>query len=169
MPVRLVLKTNFEALLKATHGLKSVGAVIEAGGGTNGTLGRIRTMKISTSIDQVEQLAQVYGLKAWQLLHPHLLDDEGKLTNLVPWPLQKVSQNDFEALSYSEKLLVEGVVVALLLQLKQKPDNLKPTLEIQSLGHIPAGIKPWPKPRKVGEYGEITAIADQDKNQRHRK
>lgn len=68
MPARTVLAKNLRALMDARPGLDTIKKVVKAGGGSNGTVGRMLQGDTASRIDAVEEVAAVFGLAAWQLL-----------------------------------------------------------------------------------------------------
>jgi transcriptional regulator with XRE-family HTH domain len=72
MRSRKTLAANVNALMATKPGLSSPRQVVKAGGATNGTLGRIRNGEVGASVDQLDQLARVFGVEPWQLLVPNL-------------------------------------------------------------------------------------------------
>lgn len=68
MKIRDVLAENFAALRAKNRALSRLPDIVKAGGGTNGTLGRIPLKTTGVSIDALEPLARVYGIEPWQLL-----------------------------------------------------------------------------------------------------
>lgn len=83
MNTRDVLAGNFNKLREACPKLYSLKDITKAGGGSNGTLGRISAKQSAATVDTVETLAQVYGLEAWQLLVPTLEATRGAGDTLV--------------------------------------------------------------------------------------
>jgi transcriptional regulator with XRE-family HTH domain len=69
---RQTLSENLKALMAAHLSLNTFAKIVAAGGPTNGTLDRIRRMESGASIDQLDNLAKVFGLEPWQLLVPDL-------------------------------------------------------------------------------------------------
>jgi hypothetical protein len=72
MRPRDVLARNLEKLMAATPALSTFPQITSAGGGSNGTLDRIRRKQIATGVDNLAPLAAAYGLQAWELLVPTL-------------------------------------------------------------------------------------------------
>lgn len=72
MRLRSVLAENLKSLMAATPALSKLPQITKAGGGSNGLLDTIRRAANGTSIDNLEPLARVYGVQAWQLLVPGL-------------------------------------------------------------------------------------------------
>lgn len=101
MRPRDVLAANFKKLLDGVPGLGRLPQVTKASGGTltNGTLDRIRRAEAQTGVDQVGELAKVYGLQAWQLLIPSLRVVNGKADGSTPIATELITLiHDLEAL-----------------------------------------------------------------------
>lgn len=116
MRPRDVLANNLRKLMAATPSLSKFPQITAAGGGTNGTLDRIRRKVSAAGVDTVGELAQVYGLTAWQLLSPDLEAAEGDdgrpvITGLPDWPFPMVSRSRYEALPIDAKGFVQGRLV----------------------------------------------------------
>lgn len=76
MKIRDVLADNFAALRAKHRALSRLPDIVKAGGGTNGTLGRIPLKRTGVSIDALEPLAHVYGVEPWQLIAENLGADK---------------------------------------------------------------------------------------------
>ena len=74
---------------KAGGGPDTIKKVSQASGISNGTVGRIVTGEVATTVDQLAALAQTFGLQAWQLLQPGATSHAHQ--QVAPsWPLSKV-------------------------------------------------------------------------------
>lgn len=98
MSIRDVLAENFESLRNAGKRLYSLPDITKAGGGSNGTLGRILKKDSGATIDTVEQLARTYRLETWQLLVPGL---DPKAPPVIQgkageWPFVHFSRHDYD-------------------------------------------------------------------------
>lgn len=69
---RLTLARNLRRLMDANPKLGTIEKIVAAGGGTNGTVGRMLQGETSARIDAVAQVARAFGLQPWQLLVPNL-------------------------------------------------------------------------------------------------
>lgn len=69
---RLTLAKNLRLLMDHHDKLTTIEKIVAAGGGSNGTVGRMLKGDTSARIDAVAQVARVFGLQAWQLLVPSL-------------------------------------------------------------------------------------------------
>ena len=67
-----VLAANLKALMASREDRQTLTKITAAGGGSNGTLDRIRRGVGSTSLAHLQQLAASFGLEPWQLLVPQL-------------------------------------------------------------------------------------------------
>ena len=79
--------------------LDTIEKLVKAGGGTNGTLGRILQGGTSCRIDAVAQVARVFGLQAWQMLvpaldpsHPPSLEIDSRRAELLAAELENIAQ-----------------------------------------------------------------------------
>ena len=72
MPSNKVLSENFLALMRAHPRLWTYRLITAAGGGSNGTLDRIKRQDGNTGINQLDMLAETFRVDAWQLLVPDL-------------------------------------------------------------------------------------------------
>lgn len=119
MTSRDTLAANFKKLRAATPGLSRLPDITKAGGGSNGTLGRIASMESGATIDTVEQLAAVYGLEAWQMLVPTLEAKQGPngktvISGLPNWPFTRVDQSRYEKLDAEQRAFVQGKLAQLI-------------------------------------------------------
>lgn len=119
MSSRDTLAANFKKLRAAAPGLSRLPDITKAGGGSNGTLGRIAKMGTGATIDKVEQLASVYGLEAWQMLVPTLEAKQGPngklvVSGLPDWPFTLVDREKYEALSPDQQAFVQGGLAQLI-------------------------------------------------------
>jgi hypothetical protein len=108
---RDVLAENLRKLMAATPSLNTFSQITKAGGGSNGTLDRIRRRTTSTSIDNLEPLARVFGIEPWQLLVPNLMVSTGPdgmpLLHTVEWPFPAVNPARFYALPEADRGYVQ--------------------------------------------------------------
>lgn len=117
MRPRDVLAENFINLMKATPAYSKFPAITRKGGGANGTLDRIRRAEAAIGIDNLEPLAQVFGLQAWQLLVPGLVletgtPDKPKVLGPPAWPFSRELLNAIQDLDSDKKLQLERVMRA---------------------------------------------------------
>jgi hypothetical protein len=82
MRPRDVLAENLKKLMAGTPELSTFPQITKAGGGSNGTLDRIRRKTTATGIDNLEPLARVYGLEPWQLLLETLAVQDGRVVGI---------------------------------------------------------------------------------------
>lgn len=85
--------------MHAVPRLNTIKKIVEAGGGTNGTVGRMLQGQTACGIDQVEQVARVFGLQAWQLLvpnfdpaHPPMLEMDSRRAELLSAELDSIAE-----------------------------------------------------------------------------
>lgn len=120
MRPRDVLAANLRKLMAAAPKLSRLPLIVEASNGrlSNGTLDRVRRASHATSIDTLEQIAEVFGVEPWQLLVPSLQATpakEGsreavKLTGLPDWPFPRVDRAKFLALAPEQRAFIEGMI-----------------------------------------------------------
>lgn len=67
-----LLSSNLKRLRSSTSRLNRLQDITAAGGGSNGTLGRIQKGDTGVSIDALAPLAKVFGVEPWQLLAENL-------------------------------------------------------------------------------------------------
>jgi hypothetical protein len=113
MRPRDVLAENLKKLMAASPKLATFPQITKAGGGANGTLDRIRRKSIATGVDNLEPLAEVYGLDAWQLLVPTLTasaEPSGlpRVSGMPEWPFPRIPLKRFLALSDEDRGYVQG-------------------------------------------------------------
>jgi transcriptional regulator with XRE-family HTH domain len=65
------LASNLRALMASRPDLDTLPKITARCGVSNGTLDRIRRAAVSTRVDQLERLAQAFGVEAWELLRPN--------------------------------------------------------------------------------------------------
>jgi hypothetical protein len=82
MRPRDVLAANLKKLMAGMPELSTFTQITKAGGGSNGTLDRIRRKTTGTSVDNLEPLADVYGLEPWQLLLESLTVEDGQVKGI---------------------------------------------------------------------------------------
>lgn len=119
MDPKTTLAQNLKKLMEVSPALDTFPKIIEAGGGTNGTLDRIRRAESAAGIDKLEPLARVFGLQAWQLLVPTLVARRGLRSKpvvggLPDWPFSKVDRARFDALPQDERSYIEGKLDGLI-------------------------------------------------------
>lgn len=112
MRPRDVLARNLKQLMAASPGLSTFPQITQAGGGSNGTLDRIRRKDANTGVDNLDPLAKVYALEAWHLLLPTLSAAKGAdgrlvITGTPTWPFTSIDSARFENLDQDQKLIVE--------------------------------------------------------------
>jgi hypothetical protein len=112
MTIRDVLAVNFARLRAACPKLNKLPDITKAGGGANGTLGRIATRETGLSIDGLEQLASAYGVEPWQLLVPTLEAHQGErgkliLGGLPDWPFPLIDRARYERLTPEQRGFVQ--------------------------------------------------------------
>lgn len=70
--LRTIVADNLKALMGAHPELDTLEKITAAGGGSNGTLDRMRRGASSCRIDALADVARVFGVDPWQLLVPRL-------------------------------------------------------------------------------------------------
>ncbi len=94
---------------KAGGGPDTIKKVSQASGISNGTVGRIVTGEVATTVDQLAALAQTFGLQAWQLLQP------GATSHARP--LSKVEPERYLALSLEDRGFAQAQFRAIIEEL----------------------------------------------------
>ncbi|HEY6020656.1 MAG TPA: helix-turn-helix transcriptional regulator [Candidatus Paceibacterota bacterium] len=69
--MREIVAQNIQALMNY-HGMTADAQLAQAAGIDQKTIWRMRRMDQSSNVDKLESIANVFGLKAWQLLIPHI-------------------------------------------------------------------------------------------------
>lgn len=87
MRPRDILAENLKKLMEGIPELSTFPQITRAGGGSNGTLDRIRRKAIATNIDNLAPLAKAFGLEPWQLLVETLAVQGGKVVGLPGYDL----------------------------------------------------------------------------------
>jgi len=75
------------------------------------TATRIKQQSTSVGIDVLDKLAVAFKVQPWHLLIPYLdVNNVPSESSLAPpqWPFEHVSQADYEALSMSERIIVQA-------------------------------------------------------------
>lgn len=117
MGIRAVLAANFNKLRKAAPALYSLKDITKAGGGPNGTLGRISAGTVGAGVDTVEKIAVVYGIEPWQMLYPALQASESqsrypRIGGLPNWPFADIDRARFDKLSPRQQVEIQAAVRA---------------------------------------------------------
>lgn len=117
MTTRAVLAANVRRLMGASPGLATLPQITAAGGGSNGTLDRIRRGVSGTNIDNLEPLATVFGIEPWHLLMPTLEatvsgHTHPKISGVPVWPFSSELLAAVQALSPEDHLRLENVLRA---------------------------------------------------------
>lgn len=114
MRPRDILAGNLKTLMGASRMATFADIIRESQGKiTNGTLDRIRRAESATSVDNLEILAEVFGIQAWQLLVPGLratlgADGMPEVYNLPDWPFDMVDRERYFALQEPQRAYVQG-------------------------------------------------------------
>lgn len=107
------MAVNFKKLRDATPTLANLPSITKAGGGSNGTLGRIQLAQTGVSIDAVESLAASFRIEPWQLMHPNLEvmpGPKGKalLSGLPDWPFAMIDRARYDELDDEQRGFVQS-------------------------------------------------------------
>lgn len=158
MRPRDVLAENLKKLMAASSRLSTFPQITKAGGGANGTLDRIRRKSIATGVDNLEPLAQVYGLQPWQLLVPTLTatqtaDGEAAISGTPEWPFSVVPLGRFLALTPQQR----GFVEARLLQAIEDCESVASDVPQRKATDEHVGITYALQPGSVGK-GDLAAV-----------
>jgi transcriptional regulator with XRE-family HTH domain len=70
MRPRDILAANLRAFMSAQPDLDTLPKLTARSGVSNGTLDRIRRAAVSTRIDEIQHLADAFGVEPWVLLRP---------------------------------------------------------------------------------------------------
>lgn len=136
MRPRDVLAENIKKLMAATPALSTFPQITAAGGGSNGTLDRIRRKKTATGIDNLEPLADAYGLAPWQLLVPGLQVGPGTenrpLVESPGWPFESIPLGRFLALDDKQQAIVEGQLIAAIRDAETPRSHKMQTISLTS-------------------------------------
>lgn len=101
---------------KAGGGPDTIKKVSQASGISNGTVGRIVTGEVATTVDQLAALAQTFGLQAWQLLQPGATSHAHQQA-APSWPLSKVEPERYLALSLEDRGFAQAQFRAIIEEL----------------------------------------------------
>lgn len=117
-------------LRTATPALANLRSITKAGGGSNGTLGRLQLAKTAANIDTLEQLAAAFHIEPWQLLHPNIevtprLKESAVFSRVQDWPFALIDRGRYEQLDaehrgFIQAKIEEAITHALLKQNTQK-------------------------------------------------
>lgn len=105
---RLVLAQNLKALMAARPNLATFKQIVAAGGPSNGTLDRIRRAGSGCSVDQIDLLAKVFELDAWQLLVPDLKPNNAPILLGAGGEVERALWDKIDKLMSEVKELREG-------------------------------------------------------------
>lgn len=119
MTPREVLAANLQRLMDATPGLATLKTISAAGGGSHGTVDRIRRAVTGTSVDNLAPLAEVFGVEPWHLLMPTLRAHQSghsrpRVSGVPVWPFTPELAETVTNLSPEELSRLENVVRAFL-------------------------------------------------------
>lgn len=119
MTPRQVLAANLQRLMDASPGLSTLKAISQAGGGSHGTVDRIRRATNGTSVDNLAELAKVFGVEPWHLLMPTLQAHKSGhtqpgISGVPVWPFSSELLEAVNRLSPEETARLENVVRAYL-------------------------------------------------------
>ena len=153
MRPRDVLAENLKKLMAATPGLRTIEMLVAAGGGTTGTLDRIKRKEAATGVDNLEPLAEAFGIKEpWKLLVPTLTAEAGAdgrpvVGGMPDWPFPKVPRDHWDRLDDADKGHIQRVLLKAINEcLQGTADATPPTFDI--LAPETHGIKPRKGGRK---------------------
>lgn len=134
---REILAENLRTLMAATPHLSRLPKIVEASNGalSNGTLDRIRRAESATSVDNLEALADLFGLEAWQLLVPDLRAEEtgiGQHPHVynLPWPFDMVESSRYLQLHEPARAYVQAKMNAAIEEREQSPRSRTRTEEL---------------------------------------
>ena len=165
MRPRDLLAENLKKLMAGTPELSTFPQITKAGGGSNGTLDRIRRKTTATSVDNLEPLARVYGLEPWHLLLDTLSVENGRVVGIprhhdgpfTPEALRLAKYLDMLT-DERDRLVAENGAMRVVMRVLQK-QGLLPTDTLENdtdpetpsaAGPPPAPTSP-PKPPKTGK------------------
>jgi hypothetical protein len=124
MEPKEILARNLQTLMKASSRFNTFPKITEAGGGSNGTLDRIRRMDGNAGVDKLADLGRVFGLDPWQLLTPGLEAKElhgNLLVTTEAWPFRHIEPARIAALSEKDKGYVERILETAIERCEQPP------------------------------------------------
>lgn len=115
LPPRKILAANLATLMTASRRLSRLTDLVAASDGrlSNGTVGRIKTGNTGTNVDNLGEIANVFGIEAWQLLYPGLraetrADGEAVVVGLPDWPFEMVEGARYFSLHEPERAYVQA-------------------------------------------------------------
>jgi hypothetical protein len=163
MRPRDVLAENLKKLMAGTPELSTFPQITKAGGGSNGTLDRIRRKTTATSVDNLEPLAGVFGLEPWHLLLDTLAVQDGKVAGIPRYKEGDLTPEALQIAKWFDRLtdprdraVAETAAMGAILDRLQKHD-LPPTdrpapaaeAEEPPAPSRPPAPTPPPKPAKT--------------------
>jgi hypothetical protein len=157
---RDLLAQNLNKLMAATPSLSTPNKLVAEGGGSNGTIDRMRRAAANIGIDYLEPLAEAFGLEPWHLLIPNLVVTTGAdgmpVVAHAHWPFPKVSQERFLALSEDDR----GYVQRRLLQAIVECEADSGTTREANTAAAPGSLQstPPPRPDRSGKGGNDPAM-----------
>ncbi len=96
---KTIIANNLRRLMEANPKLGTIKKIVEAGGGTNGTVGRMVKGSTSCGVDALAQVSAVFGMEAWQLLvpdldpeHPPMLEMDSRRVDLLAAELDNIAE-----------------------------------------------------------------------------
>lgn len=116
MTLRTLLAQKLKALMANNPTLGTLPKITSASGGrlSNGKLDRIRRAAVTTDIDALQDLADVFGIQPWELLRDE--DEAAKRQPAVladarakKWPLKNIDLAKVGALGKKDAALLEEI------------------------------------------------------------
>lgn len=144
MRPRDVLAANLRKLQDAFPAMGSVKKLSERTGIPNGTVGRIRTAAVGTSVDQLEQIAQAFKLEPWQLLCEGLqvtfdADGRPRITGLPSWPFALVPETAWKAYGDQERGYIQRAMLDAMKELATRRSEVLAIIE-EAAGDTQLGL-----------------------------
>lgn len=124
---KAIVSQNLKTLKEASLSLKGPMSIEKAGGPGHSSVHRVEKGEQAPTVEVVEQLAKVFGLKPWQFLIPGITatadgTNHPPVAGLPGWPFDRVPQARYEALAHDEQIFLQGVVLATI----QNIENERP-------------------------------------------
>ncbi|WP_431509775.1 hypothetical protein [Variovorax sp. DAIF25] len=141
LSARALLAANLAALMEGNPRFRTSTLIESATSKRIGhsTVDRIRAKSTNATIDNVELLGELFGLQAWQMLHPHRGEESSQppspsVTQALQIITEQLSKMNDEARRFASTALQD---------LMRSPDSLiQLRAALNALGELPADLNP---------------------------
>lgn len=111
---RTVLWESVSRLMRKKYGKDNLTRLAKDAGIGPGTATRIKDQETSVGIENLDKIADVFGVQAWQLLTPNLDADSLPRIGANEWPLPMVDKARYLNLPPDDRVLIQGYMTRLI-------------------------------------------------------